>query len=112
MKSTFEKRLRDDLISTENNLDPKLKKQLSAARKQAIDSYRQPWYRQLQWAIWPATGMITATALVFAIMISPISPWPSHGTLIVNEQSSENIDLLEDLDFYYWLSENDEELRG
>ena len=112
MKSTFEKKLMDDLRSTEKNLDPEIKKQLTAGRKKLIDGYQRAWYRKLRWAMWPATGMVTASVLMFMILLSPLSPLTLHDTLIVDEQSSENIDLLDDLDFYYWLSENEEELRG
>lgn len=112
MKNAFEKQLMDDLRSTENNLDPAIKRQLIAGRKKAVDSHQGAWHQRLQWAIWPATGMVTASVLMFMILLSPLSPLPLHDTLIVDEQSSESIDLLDDLDFYYWLSEHEEELRG
>ncbi len=112
MQNEFEKQLRANLIIGERAIDPAITRQLNAVRQQAIEGYRKPRFWQLRGGLWPATGMVTAALLVFMVVLSPLSPLPSHNTAAVNEQGIESMEMLEDLDFYYWLAENEAELRG
>ena len=112
MDNEFERQLREELIRAENDLSPALTKQLDTARWTALNSYQKPWAVYLQKALWPSVGMATASLLILMVMLNPVSPFYSVNKVLVESQNADNGELLEDLDFYYWLSENEAELRG
>ena len=109
----FEIQLKDELTRIETDIDPDITQQLTIARQKAIDSHTKPcWARYAKQILWPAAGMVMASFLVFMVVLGPTSPLPTHDKLVVDEKNMDNIELLEDLDFYYWLSENEAGLRG
>lgn len=112
MTNKFEMQIRNDLIPIEADIDLDINRQLTAARKKAVASYTKPWVRYVKQILWPTTGMVMASFLVFMVVLGPTSQLLTHDKLVIDEQNGESIELLEDLDFYYWLSENETELRG
>ena len=44
--------------------------------------------------------------LVLALPLSPLGPTAA------NEYVSDNLELYDDLEFYYWLAESEQDLRG
>lgn len=112
MTSKFEIQIRDDLIRVEKDIDLDINKQLAAARTKAVAGYTRPWIRYVKQILWPTAGMVMASLLVFVVVLGPASPLRTHDSLVVDEQNIENLELLKDLDFYHWLSENEAGLRG
>jgi hypothetical protein len=112
MTDKFEIQMRDELTHIEADIDPNISQQLTLARRKAIDCHTKPWARYVKQILWPTAGMVMASFLVFVVILGPTSPLLTHDNLVVDEQSIDNIELLEDLDFYYWLSENETGLRG
>ncbi len=108
----FEIKIRDELIRMETAIDSGASEQLTLARKKAIESHTKPWIRYLKQILWPTTGMVMASLLVFMVVLGPTSSLRNQDKLLIDEQNIDNIELLEDLDFYYWLSENETRLRG
>lgn len=112
MISKFEMQTRDDLIRMEKDVDLDINKQLTAARAKAVAGYTRPWIRYVKKILWPTAGMVMASLLVFVVVLGPVAPLRTHDSLVVDEQNIENLKLLKNLDFYYWLSENEAGLRG
>ena len=112
MTDKFEMQMRDELTRIEVDINPDLSQQLTVARRKAIDSHTKPWARYVKQILWPTAGMVMASFLVFMAALGPTSTLLTHDKLVVDEQSIDSIELLEDLDFYYWLSENETGLRG
>ena len=112
MTNKFEMLMKDELTRIETDIDSDINQQLTVARKKAINSHTKPWARYVKQILWPTAGMVMASFLVFMVVLGPTSPLPAHDKLVVDEQNIDNIELLEDLDFYYWLSENEAGLRG
>lgn len=117
MSSEFEKRLRNELVDTESRLDNQTTRQLNAARRRALEARGQRHTTSLKDLLWPAAGMVTASLLVFTVLLSPVSPvtpadkFAADNVSIEFENDLEN-ELIEDLDFYYWLAENEANLKG
>ncbi|MBL4783174.1 MAG: hypothetical protein JKX92_13105 [Porticoccaceae bacterium] len=110
MKTEFEQELQTHLRRSEQLVGVGDNARLSAIRRQALDAQltttRAP--RRIRRLLWPAAGMALASLLVL-VFISPLSslaPTPSH------EYLSDNLELYDDLEFYYWLAENEQGLSG
>lgn len=113
MKSEFEIQLRAQLLNAEREVDPQVIEQLTATRKRALNTYRiTPWVSRLRKAVWPTAGVVLASALVVMVIVMPLSPRQIPDTLAVDNQGSDSLELLENLDFYYWLAENESNLRS
>tara|TARA_R110000787_G_scaffold100000_4_gene204809 strand:- start:154 stop:492 length:339 start_codon:yes stop_codon:yes gene_type:complete len=112
MKSEFEVQLRTHLLSAERNIDPQMAGQLTAARKRALNTTANPWVNRFRKAVWPTAGMALASALVVMVILMPLSPHQIPDKLAVDNQGNDSLELLENLDFYYWLAENESNLRS
>ena len=111
MKTEFEQNLQSDLRHSEQLVDSVQLQQLAAVRQQAIEAMPAnvalPRHR-LRRLLWPTAGMALASVLllVLALPFSPFKPTLS------NESLSDNRELYDDLEFYYWLADSEEDLRG
>ncbi len=112
MKSEFEVQLRKQLLSAERDVDPQMAERLTAARKRALNIPVNPWVSRFRKAVWPTAGMVLASALVVTVILMPLSPRQIPDKLAVDNQGSDSLELLENLDFYYWLAENESNLRS
>lgn len=112
MKSEFEVHLRKHLLSAERDVDPQMAERLTAARKRALNIPVNPWVSRFRKAVWPTAGMVLASALVVTVILMPLSPRQIPDKLAVDNQGSDSLELLENLDFYYWLAENESNLRS
>ena len=109
----FEQQLKADLINIENDISPEINKQLRASRKRAITHYKPGKSRRLRKSLWwPTGGMVAASLLTYALVLSPFSPLTGNHDMMIDETITENLDWIVDMDFYYWLSENEAKLRG
>ncbi|MDX2464037.1 MAG: hypothetical protein QNK31_05970 [Porticoccus sp.] len=106
----FEKQIQDVLRSTERELDADTAQHLVQARSQALKSAGK---RQTARFFMPVTGMALASVVALVLVLSPnlqdnqITPMGNDEMLL-----SEGIDLYEDMDFYYWLASEDNNLKG
>ncbi len=111
MKTEFEQGVQSDLRHSEQLVDADQLRQLAAFRQQALEAMLAnvalPRHR-LRPLLWPTAGMALASILllVLALPFSPFKP------TLLNESLSDNRELYDDLEFYYWLAENEEDLRG
>ncbi len=107
MKTDFEQSLQGDLRHSEQLVDTQHLQQLAGFRQLAIENATLP-PRRLRRFLWPSAGMALASilVLVFAMPFSPLGPTAP------NEYVSDNVELYDDLEFYYWLADNDQDLRG
>ena len=107
MNTKFEQNIQSDLRHSEQAIDVEHLQQLSGFRQQALESTtRAP--RRFRRYLWPAAGMALASILVLVIAL-PLSPL---GPTAANEYVSDNLELYDDLEFYYWLADNEQNLRG
>lgn len=107
MNTKFEQSLQSDLRHSEQTIDVEHLQQLADFRQQALESAtRAP--RRLRRFLWPTAGMSLASilVLVFALPLSPLGPTAA------NEYVSDNLELYDDLEFYYWLADSGQDLRG
>jgi hypothetical protein len=131
MSNEIEKKLQDQLRRSEDGLDAPTLARLHAARNRALDLARS--HREPRWAgSWltaataagvaaialfvairqPAdTGQLAATEFESTLLaaasndiISPVTEEPGTGAASASD-TAETLDLLENLDFYEWLSE-------
>jgi len=111
MKTEFEQGVQSDLRHSEQLVDADQLRQLAAFRQQALEAMPAnvalPRHR-LRPLLWPTAGMALASILLL-ILALPFSPFKPT---LLNESLSDNRELYDDLEFYYWLAENEEDLRG
>ena len=63
--------------------------------------------------LWPAAGMATACALILVLLVDTgTGTIKSKQSLVGDQPLQEQVDLLEDLEFYHWLAEDEKRLRG
>ncbi len=111
MKTQFEQDLQSDLRHCEQAIDAEHITRLSNIRQQALSAASVSTAsapRRLRRFLWPTASMTLASLLVL-VLVSPLSPFTSAP---MNEQVSDNFELYDDLEFYYWLADNDQDLRG
>jgi len=111
MKTEFEQSLQSDLRHGEQAVDAGHLQQLASFRQQALgplSSNATQAPRRLRRFLWPTAGMALASILVL-VLAMPFSPF---GPTASNEYLSDNLELYDDLEFYYWLAENEQDLRG
>lgn len=106
MKTQFEQDLQSDLRHYEQTIDAEHITRLSNIRQHALSDASAP--HRLQRFFWPTTSMTLASLLVL-VLVSLFSPFTS---MPMNEQVSDNYELYDDLEFYYWLADNEQNLRG
>ncbi len=109
MSTKFEQRLQTQLRYSEQTIDAKHLQRLSVYRQQAFDNAALAPSR-LRRLLWPSAGMALASILVFVLaIIVPLSPL---GPTVTNEYVSDNQELYDDLEFYYWLADSEQDPRG
>ena len=90
-----------------DELDSATLSRLAHSRHRALSSEPQG----IQWA-WPAWGLATASVVVLSIILwfqNPMNPEPSLLTEDLELlASSDSLEFYEDLDFYDWLSEDEQ----
>jgi hypothetical protein len=108
MNTKFEQSLQSELRHSERVIDTQHLQRLADCRQQALDSTALAPSR-LRRFLWPSAGMALASILVFVLAMMPLSPL---GPTVTNEYVSDNQELYDDLEFYYWLADNEQDLRG
>ena len=106
----FEKQMQDVLRSTERELDADTAQHLMQARLQALNTVGN---RKTARFFMPVTGMALASFVALVLVLSP-NLQDNQTTPMGNDEIllSEGIDLYEDMDFYYWLASEDNNLKG
>ena len=104
MSDRLTEKIRDQLDQSVEHLDGATLSRLTQARNQALDSARRS--RHSAW--WSVGGLATAAALVLAIAVTLRTPEtvdtpPVTGFEDLELLATEDLDLVEDLDFYLWL---------
>ena len=100
--SDFERELSAALRSEEQHIDPRLAARLAAARHGALAAVRPAWYHNL---LAPVIGAaVLAGVLGIAVLPSIDATGPG-----VDDQTAENIDFDQDLDFYLWVADQQDE---
>ena len=110
--STFEDKLRDDLHNLEETTRAPEIFRLAQARNRAL-AQTEPTSAKL---LWPVMGASMASVVLATVLIFQPDSTGSHnqlGNQLDNQLASESmiddsIELYEDLDFYYWLAETDQ----
>jgi|AZIJ01.1.fsa_nt_gi hypothetical protein len=105
MNSKFEQSLQSDLRHSEQILNAEQLQHLACFRQQALVTQAP---RRLWRVLWPTAGMILASILLL-VLAMPLSPL---GPPAVNDSVNDNLDLYVDLEFYYWLADSEQDLRG
>ena len=103
--SDFERELGVALRREEQELDSRLASRIVAARNSALTAARPAWYHNL---LAPALGA-AALAGVLAVTVLPAFQNMVTG---VDDQTAENVEFDQDLDFYLWLADQDEGSHG
>lgn len=113
MDKKFEENLQRELRSMERSMTRDRLYSLQQARARALDSDSTPWLTKLKHVLWPASGMATACALVLVLLLNTGAETIKGKQSLVRDQAlEEQVDLLEDLEFYHWLAEDEKRLRG
>ncbi len=102
-KQSIEPVVNDNLDASIENLHPDVRRRLNQARIKAVESRGKP---QMNWRL---TGALSF-ALVLALSWNFI-PEPSlEVEPLLTEVLEEDLDMLEDLDFIVWMSEDQEDV--
>lgn len=107
MKTKFEQSLQSDLRHSEQTIDAEHLQQLVGFRRQALENATLAPCR-LRRFLWPTAGMALASILVLVLVV----PFSSLGPAAPNEYVGDSLELYDDLEFYYWLADNEQDLRG
>jgi Tfp pilus assembly protein PilN len=104
----FETQMRDVLRRSERELDTDTVQHLAQARSHAMNAAASK--RRF---FMPVTGMALASVVALVLVLSP-NFQDNQTTPLSNDEMllSEGIDLYEDMDFYYWLASENNELKG
>ncbi len=102
----FETKARQLLQRSEAEVDTETAQKLREARLQALQSRER---LRLPSFLLPATGMATASILALVLVYSPLN---GEHEVEPDLLSTENVELYEDLDFYYWLASEENNLQG
>lgn len=109
MNDSFERELGGALRRGEAQMDAATRAELARIRRQAIRvSGGKFWFAHRAWA-WPTAGVALASLV---LMVFALFHQPNGAGSSAPEQLSNNIDLYENLDFYYWLTEPDSGMNG
>lgn len=110
-QSKFESTLRDDLNTLEQSTGAPEVFRLAQARNRALAQQdHRPAF------VWPVLGASLASLLMAVVLIKPESLPPTNHLIngiaseeLLLEINEDNIELFEELDFYYWLAETDQD---
>lgn len=112
MKTELENRLKETVMALEQDVGKSESAALNAVRARALNEYRQPLFSAVQRKMWPAASMVAASVLILMVVLAPSPERQINNQLVVDVQGADNLELYEDLEFYYWLAEDDANLRG
>lgn len=106
----FETQMRDVLRHSERELDTDTTQYLAQARSYAMSTASK---RKSPRFFMPVTGMVLASVVALVLVLSP-NIRDNQATPLSNDEIllSEGIDLYEDMDFYYWLASENNNLKG
>ena len=110
-ETRVEQRARETFEASVANLDGRTRSRLNQARQQALAvAAKRPhkWMRTLV----PATGLATAALLAVMLQLSPASKVQRNPDAVALEDldivsDADNLDLMQDIDFYAWMSQGD-----
>lgn len=115
MSKNWETQLREDLHETEKEMVPQDLFRLAQARNKALCEKRSRRTKLL----WPTLGVSLASVMLFGLVLNSsefMDPTDniSPSNKVVSEEMlfDESLDLYEELDFYYWLSESENGVTG
>lgn len=100
MNEDFEQALRRQLNRAEHRIDARTRVELATIRGRALTANRHKW-RLPRFAL-PATGVALASLTLLLLTPSPGTDSTRPQDLSVN-----NLDLYQDIDFYFWLAEGE-----
>ena len=106
----FERQMQHVLRRSEHDIDDDTARRLAEARGVALSANKQRIPRFFV----PATGMALASVLALVLVLSPEAPTSGEKSAASREEAllSEPVDLYEDMDFYYWLAREENNLQG
>src|SRR5262245_40345511 len=104
----FEERARGLLEESTDRLDGNVRSRLTQARFAAVEEARRARH-SFRWRTWIPAGALAAAAAVAVVLWTSQSPTPVQSSLDDLEivADGENFELLENLDFYEWVSTQD-----
>jgi hypothetical protein len=110
-ETRFEQRAREAFEASVANLDGHTRSRLNQARQQALAvAAKRPhkWMRTLV----PVTGLATAALLAVMLQLSPMSKVQHNPDAVALEDldivsDADNLDLMQDIDFYAWMPQSD-----
>ena len=105
MDNAFEKQSQHLLRQSESQLDADTTRRLNESRQLALASKK---YSALPSFVLPATGMIAASLVALGIIYLPLNPVSENSDPL----TTDNIELYQDLEFYHWLAEQEDNLNG
>ena len=100
----FEKRAKQLFDDSVDGLDAATLSRLNQARHAAIEASPRRWPPLVRWA--PVGGLATAAAVALLLFQSPAVIEPPVDASTVDMEillSEDNLDMLEDLEFYEWI---------
>jgi ferric-dicitrate binding protein FerR (iron transport regulator) len=106
-EQAFIARAKDVLDRAADELDAATARKLQRARAAALER-RSRWSRRAAWV----AGLAAASVAALALWLWTGQPGPERQAAVPLEDfelvtSVENIELVEDLDFYHWLADGD-----
>jgi hypothetical protein len=110
--SEFEQRTRAAFDTSVAGLDGRTRSRLNQARQKAVAAAghpsRQRWMRTLV----PASGLVAAAVCAFVLQVGPLHRSPQSSQTVALEDldivsDADNLDLMQDIDFYAWMAAND-----
>lgn len=109
MSNDFETRAREVFEDSLDRLDGRTRSRLTQARHAALDELKRG-HARARW-LWAPAGGLAAAALVAVVLLGRPSLQSENGAPPLDEleaAAGENIELLQDVEFYAWLAEQSE----
>lgn len=106
----LQKRAKQLFDNSVDELDAATLSRLNRARQAALESSSHRLPALIRWA--PIGGLATAAAVALLLVQSPTTIQPPADAGIVDVEillSEDNLDMLEDLEFYDWIDLSDEQ---
>jgi hypothetical protein len=107
----FEQELHDELRRSEQGIEPDTARRLSLNRSKAISqgTHQSHWWSQLTLT----RGVALASVLAFAVVLYPgVVGNQFSSTASGNYLSNDGDDLYENIDFYLWMANSENNLAG
>lgn len=109
-KASFLEHIRSELDQEADNLDTETQARLRRIRYAALEQHESTLAKW--WRLFRIPAVAVATAAIIAVIVTTNfrSSDLAHDNFTVTDleilTSDEQLDLFDDLDFYYWLAEN------